>query len=338
MALPEPRADLGLREGYHSAQVDVEVRLNANESPFSPPPEWLEALHAELDATAWQRYPDRRAWALRGALADLHGVRADQIFCANGSNEVLQSLCLAYGGAGRRVATFEPTYALHAHIAHLTGTGVVESERGPDFALDLDEVEAVLSRTQPSLTFLCSPNNPTGMAESPATVDRVLAAAPGLVVMDEAYGQFADWSALSLIDDDRPLVVSRTYSKTWSMAAARLGYLIGPAAVVASLERVALPYHLDALKERVAVVVAERSRVAAGLSRLPVAVWPSQANFILWRPEGRKGAEVWQGLVDRSVLVRDCSSWPRLSNCLRVTVGTPEENDRFLAALSEVLA
>ena len=266
---------------------------------------------------------------------------------------MLQSLCLAYGGAGRRVATFEPTYALHAHIAHLTGTGVVESERREDFGLDLPSVEAVLGAAQPSITFLCSPNNPTGMAESLLTVQRVLDAAPGLVVVDEAYGQFADWSALELIDDDRPLVVSRTYSKTWSMAAARLGYLIGPAAVVASLERVALPYHLDALKQaagrlalrfvpameqRVAVLVHERERLCAALRGLPVTVWPSQANFVLWRPEGRKGAEVWQGLVERSVLVRDCSSWPRLTNCLRVTVGTPGENDRFLAALSEVLA
>jgi histidinol-phosphate aminotransferase len=353
MALPEPRADLGLREGYHSAQVEVEVRLNANESPFPPPAEWLEALHSALDTTAFQRYPDRGAWELRGALAALHGVRADQVFCANGSNEVLQSLCLAYGGAGRRVATFEPTYALHAHIAHLTGTGVVESERLEDFSLDLDAIGSVLARTQPSITFLCSPNNPTGMAETSSTVRRVLDLAPGLVVVDEAYGQFADWSALSLIDDDLPLVVSRTYSKTWSMAAARLGYLIGPAAVVASLERVALPYHLDALKQaagrlalefvpamesRVALLVAERSRLSAALDLLPVTAWPSQANFILWRPEGRKGSEVWQGLVDRSVLVRDCSSWPRLADCLRVTVGTPAENDRFLAALSEVLA
>jgi histidinol-phosphate aminotransferase len=354
VALPEPRADLGLREGYHSAQVDVEVRLNANESPFPPPPEWLDALHSALDATAFQRYPDRGAWELRSALASLHGVGADQVFCANGSNEVLQSLCLAYGGHGRRVVTFEPTYALHAHIAHLTGTEVVESERLDDFSLDLDSVGLVLARTQPSITFLCSPNNPTGMAEPPATVARVLALAePGLVVVDEAYGQFADWSALSLIDDDRPLVVSRTYSKTWSMAAARLGYLIGPAAVVASLERVALPYHLDAIKQaagrltlqfvpamekRVALLVAERSRLVAALGTMPVTVWPSQANFILFRPMGRKGSEVWQGLVDRSVLVRDCSSWPRLSDCLRVTVGTPSENDRFLAALSEVLA
>jgi histidinol-phosphate aminotransferase len=352
MGLPEPREDLGLREGYHSPQVEVEVRLNTNESPFPPPEEWLAALHDELATIAFHRYPDRAARELRQALADWHGVAADNVFCANGSNEVLQSLCLAYGGAGRRVATFEPTYALHAHIAHLTGTGVVEGERRQDFTLDLDAVGDLLAGAQPAITFLCSPNNPTGLADDPSTVHRVLEMAPGLVVVDEAYGQFADWSALELIDNDRPLVVTRTYSKTWSMAAMRLGYLIGPVGVVEALERVALPYHLDAVKQaagrlalrftdamedRIALLVAERQRLLTALADLPVTTWPSQANFILWRPERGKSAEVWDGLLERSVLVRDCSSWPRLGGCLRVTVGTPEENDRFLAALAEVL-
>jgi histidinol-phosphate aminotransferase len=353
MTLPDPRADLGLREGYHSRQVDVAVRLNTNESPLPPPPGWLEALHRELESIRWNRYPDRDATELRTALAGLHGVRGDQIFCANGSNEVLQSLCLAYGGAGRSVAVFEPTYALHAHIAHLTGTAVVERQRAPDFSLDLDLVCDLIKGERPAITFLCSPNNPTGLADDPATVRAVLAAGGGLVVVDEAYAQFADWSALTLVDDTTPLVVSRTFSKTWSMAAARLGYLVGPAPVVATLERVALPYHLDALKQaagrlavrfvgemedRVGLIVRERQRLLAGLGRLPVTAWPSQANFVLFRPEHRKGTEVWQGLVDRSVLVRDTSSWPRLSDCLRVTIGTPEENDAFLAALAGVLA
>jgi histidinol-phosphate aminotransferase len=353
MTLPEPRADLGLREGYHSRQVDVEVRLNTNESPLPPPPGWQEALRQELDLIRWNRYPDRDATELRTALADLHGVRPDQIFCANGSNEVLQSLCLAYGGAGRSVAVFEPTYALHAHIAHLTGTAVVEEQRSSDFSLDLDLVCDLIKGERPAITFLCSPNNPTGLADDPSTVRTILDAAPGLVVVDEAYAQFADWSALGWVDDVTPLVVSRTFSKTWSMAAARLGYLIGPAPVIATLERVALPYHLDALKQaagrlalrfvgemedRVGLIVRERHRLLAALGRLPVTVWPSQANFILFRPECRKGTEVWQGLVDRSVLVRDTSSWPRLAECLRVTVGTPAENDAFLSALAEVLA
>jgi histidinol-phosphate aminotransferase len=351
--LPEPRADLGLREGYHSAQVDVEVRLNTNESPFPPPVGWLDALLGEVAAMELNRYPDRSATALREALAQWHGVRSDQVFCANGSNEVIQSLCLGYGGAGRRVATFEPTYALHSHIAHLTGTGVVSADRRPDFSLDLEVVADVVARERPAITFLCSPNNPTGGTEDPATVGQVLEGTPGLVVVDEAYGQFADWSALDLVDDDRPLVVTRTFSKTWSLAALRLGYLIGPAPVVAVLERVALPYHLDAIQQaagrlaldhvedmerRVAAIVAERRRMAAALDRPDVTVWPSQANFILFRPEQRKGSEVWQGLVDHSVLVRDTSSWPGLEGCLRVTVGTVEENSRFLEALSEVLA
>jgi histidinol-phosphate aminotransferase len=353
MALPEPRADLGLREGYHSPQAEVAIRLNTNESPLPPPAAWIAALHDELATVAWNRYPDRQVTELRAALADLHGVRPDQVFCANGSNEVLQCLCLAYGGQGRSVAVFEPTYALHSHIAHLTGTAVAEGQRRPDFSLDLDVVRDVMEAERPAITFLCSPNNPTGLAEDPSTVRAVLGAAPGLVVVDEAYGQFADWSALGLVDDGVPLVVTRTFSKTWSMAAARLGYLVGPAPVVAVLERVVLPYHLDALKQaagllavrfvgemedRIGLIVRERQRLLAALARLPVTAWPSQANFILFRPEQRKGAEVWQGLLDRSVLVRDTSTWPRLANCLRVTVGTPEENDAFLSALAEVLA
>lgn len=353
MALPALREDLGLREGYHSPQVEVAVRLNTNESPLPPPPGWLEALREELGRVEWHRYPDRGAYELRAALAGLHGVPVEQVFCANGSNEVHQSLCLAYGGPGRSVAVFEPTYALHSFIAHLTGTAVAEGQRRPDFSLDLDTVRDVLAGDGPSITFLCSPNNPTGLADDPATVRAVLDMAPGLVVVDEAYGQFADWSALTLVDDDMPLVVTRTFSKTWSMAAARLGYLVGPAPVVADLQRVALPYHLDTLKqaagrlavgfvgemeERVGLIVRERHRLLAALGRLPVTAWPSQANFILFRPEHRKGAEVWEGLLDRSVLVRDTSSWPRLAGCLRVTVGTPAENDAFLAALGEVLA
>jgi histidinol-phosphate aminotransferase len=352
MPLPEPREDLGLREGYHSPQADVSVRLNTNESPLPPPPGWLEALANELRQVPFNRYPDRSAVHLREALADFHGVSPDQVFCANGSNEVLQSLCLAYGGPGRSAAVFEPTYALHSHIAHLTSTAVVEGQRRSDLSLDIDVVRDVVGETSPSLTFLCSPNNPTGMAEDRTSVEAVLGFAPGLVVVDEAYGQFSDWSALSLVDDAKPLVVTRTFSKTWSMAAARLGYLIGPAEVVATLERVALPYHLDAFKqiagrlalrfvgemeERVGLIVRERQRVVAELGKLAVTLWPSQANFVLFRPERRKGNEVWQELLERSVLVRDTSSWPGLSGCLRVTIGTPAENDAFLSVLKEVL-
>jgi histidinol-phosphate aminotransferase len=348
-----PRDDLALMEGYHSPQVDVSVRLNTNEAPEPPPAGFADALAEELAVLDWHRYPDRSYTELRTAIAAHHGVDPAQVFAANGSNEVLQTICLTYGGPGRTVAVFEPTYALHSHIARITGTGVATGERREDLSLDLDEVRRVMAGAAPAITFVCSPNNPTGMLEDEATVRAVLDLAPGLLVVDEAYGQFAPWSALELVDDDRPLVVTRTYSKTWSMAAARLGYLIGPRALVAQLDQVVLPYHLDAVKQaagrlalgfedamrsRVAALVEERGRLVARLSDLPVTVWPSAANFVLFRPEARDGAAVWQTLLERSVLGRDCSSWPRLDGCLRVTIGTPAEDDAFLAALEDALA
>ncbi|MFZ6002336.1 MAG: histidinol-phosphate transaminase [Actinomycetota bacterium] len=347
-----PRDDLRLMAGYHSPQVEVAVRLNTNEAPAPPPEGFSEALSRELSEIEWHRYPDRSYTELRSAIAAHHGIEPAQVFAANGSNEVLQTLCLAYGGPGRAVAVFEPTYALHSHIARITATGVATGERTEDFALDLGEVARVLAESKPAITFLCSPNNPTGMVETQTTVSEVLSLAPGLLVVDEAYGQFAPWSALELVDDDVPLVVTRTYSKTWSMAAARLGYLVGPRELVAQLDQVVLPYHLDALKQaagrialdfatemraRVASLVEERGRLVARLSELPVDVWPSGANFVLFRPRSMDGHAVWERLLDHSVLVRDFSSWPRLEGCLRVTIGTPAEDDAFLAALEDTL-
>jgi len=352
-AFPDLRGDLGLMAGYHSAQVAADIRLNTNESPLPPPAGFVAALAGAAATVAYNRYPDRGCQRLRADLARLHGLRPDQVFVANGSNEVLQCLLIAFGGAGRTAAVFEPTYAMHGTIARMTGTAVAVGERADDFTLPTTEARRVLGDARPDVTFLCSPNNPTGRVESKDLVEEVLALAPGIVVVDEAYAQFASWSALGMVDDDVPLVVTRTYSKTWSMAGVRLGYLLGPARVVAALwEKAALPYHVDSLKqeagrlalqytdemeERVARLVSGRERLVAALGRLPVTMWPSEANFVLFRPRGRPGAEVWQGLVDRSVLIRDCSTWPRLADCLRVTVGTPEENDAFLAALEEVL-
>jgi len=346
------RDDLRSLEGYHSPQVDVRVRLNTNESPLAPPAAWRDAFVAELSRVEWHRYPDRAATDLRAAIAGWHGVDPSQVFVANGSNEVLQTLLLTYAGPGRTVATFEPTYQLHAHIARITGATVVEGERATDFTLDPTEMRRVVAEHQPHVTFLCSPNNPTGVVEPPELLEQLLEVAPGLVVVDEAYAQFAEWTALGHVDDQTPVVVVRTFSKTWSMAASRLGYLIGPRWLVAELEKVVLPYHLDAAKQiagrlalqfvddmdaRVAEIVSERTRLVAAMELLDLEVFPSGANFVLIRPRSMPGRELWQGLLDRDVLVRDCSSWPRLDHCLRVTIGTPAENDAFLDALTEVL-
>ncbi len=349
----QPREDVAMRAGYHSPQVDVEVRLNTNESPFSPPQAFLDALAAEVGRVKWNRYPDRAALDLRVKIAALHGVLPEQVFVANGSNEVLQTLTLTYAGPGRSVAVFEPTYAMHSQIARIAGSEVVEGARAADLSLDRAEVRRVLAESSPAITYVCSPNNPTGLIETEETVREVLSLVPGLLVVDEAYAQFAPWSALSLVSEDLPLVVTRTFSKTWSMAAARLGYLVGPSWVVAEMEKVVLPYHLDSLKQaagtlaldfveemehRVAELVEERGRLVAQLVDLPVEVWPSSANFVLFRPIERDGDAVWQDLLDQSVLVRNCSSWPGLDGCLRITIGTTEEDDRFLVALRKALS
>ncbi len=367
MGRPTVRDDLRALEGYHSPQLDVTVRLNTNEAPSAPPAAFAEAVAAAATGIEWHRYPDRGATELRRRIAELHctaesdsadGVHVDasQVFVANGSNEVLQTVLLTFAGPGRTVATFEPTYALHQHITRLVGATGVEGRRNEDFTLDVDEIRSVVAEHRPSVTFLCSPNNPTGMVDAPDLVDAALEAVDavgGLLVVDEAYGQFNPTSAIGRIADDVPLVVSRTYSKTWAMAGARLGYLIGPAWLIAELDKVVLPYHLDAMKqaagvaaldfvadmdERVAAIVAERNRVSETLVDLGCHVWPSGSNFVLFRPPNGDGAAVWQGLVDRSVLVRNTASWPGLDGCLRVTIGTADDNTVFLSALADTLA
>ncbi len=267
---------------------------------------------------------------------------------------MLQTLLLTYGGAGRSAAVFEPTYALHSHIARITGTdGRRRGAHAPTSRSTPTAARALLAEHRPALVFLCSPNNPTGTVEPEATVEALLDATDGLVVVDEAYGEFADRSAIELVARRPAAVVARTYSKVWSMAALRLGFCVAPPWVVEELEKVVLPYHLAVptqlagvlalrfgreMDDRVALLVRERERLARragqdrrshGLSRRAPTSCCSACTTTVTR--------VWQRLVDRGVLVRDFSSWPRLADCLRVTVGTPEENDAFLAALREAV-
>lgn len=351
----ELRPGLASLGRYHSPQVAADVRLNTNESPFPPPAGWQEELTAAVARVAFHRYPDRHATELRQGIAALHGVGPEEVFCANGSNEVLQCLLLAYGGPGRRALVFEPTYALHAHIARLSGTEVVTGPRDSELRVDEQRARDLFDEHRPELTFFCSPNNPTGRLEDPGLLAGLVALAPGMVVVDEAYGQFSPWSALSLRPDvpAGALAVVRTFSKTWAMAASRLGYLVADAEVVAGCEAAALPYHLsvptqvagvlalryrDEMAERVALVTEARDRLAEALAALPVESWPSDANFVLFRPLGRPAGEVWKDLLADGVLVRDFSSTRGLEGCLRVTVGTPDENARFLDALRRCLS
>jgi len=360
MSAPQPyrppvRDDLVELPGYHSPQLDVHVRLNTNESPEPPPAAFQAEVARRVGELDWHRYPDRGAITLRRKLADLHEVSIDNIFVANGSNEVLQTLMMAWGGPGRSILTFEPTYAMHGQIGRVTGTEVIEIERRDDFTIDSESALTTIAGHQPTITFLCSPNNPTGMVEPRSLVEAVSNVTKdfGLLVVDEAYAQFSDWTALELFDEDVPLVISRTFSKTWAMAAARLGYLVAPAWIVERLYTAVLPYHLDAVTQlagevaldyydemqaRLAQLIERRGTIQSGLAELGVEFWPSQSNFVLFRPTNGSGAEVWQQLVDAGVLVRNCATWPRLDGCLRVTVGSVDENASFLDALGAILA
>lgn len=348
-----PREQIQAMTGYHSPQVDVPVRLNTNESPFPPPAGWVEALSDVVASIEWNRYPDRDARQLRDVIAQRHGVDASMVFVANGSNEVLQTILLTYAGHGRTVATFEPTYQMYAQIARVAGAEVVIGERRADMTLDANEIERVMQKHSPAVTFLCNPNNPTGLVEPRENLDVLLNGATGIVVVDEAYAEFADWSAMEMVSENRPLAVTRTFSKTLSMAALRVGYVVAPSWMVEQLSIAVLPYHLDSFKqaativalsftkemeERVQLIKAERTRIETQLATHDIEVWPSGSNFVLFRPRSRPAKAVWESLLASGVLVRDCSSWARLNGCLRVTVGTPDENSLFLDGIKKALA
>ncbi|MFL2987402.1 MAG: histidinol-phosphate transaminase [Candidatus Poriferisodalaceae bacterium] len=357
MRRPLVRDDLKSMEGYHSPQVDVEVRLNTNEAPFAPPDEFQEAFINEVKKVDWNRYPDRLARSLREDLAALHQVDSEQVFVANGSNEVLQTICLTFGGHGRTALTFEPTYAMYGQIARTTQCRVAEVQRDETFRISLDVLQRGIETEKPDVMFLCSPNNPTGTPESAEVVEAALDLSSAAVVVDEAYGQFADFTALDMFashNASESLIVTRTFSKTWSMAGVRLGYCVAPSWMLDEFQKVVLPYHLDSVKQiagrvalrfqdqmekRVTQIAGERQRVSEALTLMELEVWPSQANFILFRTTSCDipGGEVWKKLLDKSVLVRNCSTWPGLDDCLRVTLGTEQENTIFLEALEEAL-
>ncbi len=347
-----PREGISIQEGYHSPQVDVEIRLNTNESPEGPNEGFLEAVYEEIKALSWNRYPDRRARLLSKAIADFHNLEPENVFVANGSNEVLQTILLAYGGHKRRAAIFEPTYLLHSHICNLTSTNVIAFPRGEDFLIQ-KSVLGDLFQAKPEIIFICSPNNPTGRVEDREIIEEIVANAPGLVIVDEAYGQFSPFSAADLLTSHKSLLVVKTYSKTWALAGLRLGYVLCDKEIADVLWEVALPYHLDSFKqiagrvalgaaaqmdERVKRLIGEREIISERLTSLGFDVVPSQANFILFGSTTLDAKYLWNELLLRNVLVRDVTSFPKIGNKLRVTVGSHDENQSFLNALTDIVA
>jgi histidinol-phosphate aminotransferase len=346
------RDDLRGQRPYGAPQLDVRVRLNTNENPFAPGKAIVAAIVGQVEEAAQtlNRYPDRDAVALRGRLQayvrDRTGVEVStaQVWPANGSNEVLQQLLQAFGGPGRTALGFEPSYAMHRLISRGTATEYVAADRGHGFELTADHVVEAIGRQQPDVVFLCSPNNPTGTVVGVDVVHAAYEASRGIVVVDEAYGEFSNApSAVQLLDGCERLVVVRTLSKALELAGARLGYAVAAASVVDALQLVRLPYHLsaitqavglaaldhtDALLQWVEVLKQQRDRMAAALSELGYDVYPSQGNFVFFGGIADQGA-LWRSLLEASVLVRDVG----IPGHLRVTAGTPEETAAFIEAI-----
>ena len=349
------RDDLRGRSAYGAPQLDVPVRLNTNENPYPPSPALVRAVADAVAAVAGtlNRYPDRDALGLRRDLAAYlgHGLNARQIWVANGSNEIIQQLFQAFGGPGRTALGFEPSYSMHPIIAQTTGTGWISGLREADFGIDQDRAVAAVAEYRPDLVFLTSPNNPTGAAVPLSLIEQVCAAAPGMVVVDEAYAEFArdqQATALGLLPRSPRLVVVRTMSKAFALAGARVGYLAADPGVVDALQIVRLPYHLSTVTQAVARAAlarsaellatvdgirAERDELTRWLRERGLSVADSDANFVLFGTFSDRRA-VWQALADHGVLIREVGppGW------LRVTIGTPLEMAAFRAAIEAVLS
>jgi len=334
---------------------EAEIKLNQNESPFDFPLELKEQALARMAQRAWNRYPDFESIALRTAIANAYGLTADNILVGNGSNELLAAAIGAFVGPGTPVVFPRPTFALYEKLVTIAGGLPIPIDFDPHSGfLPLDEMLSAIPRYDNAVAIVCSPNNPTG-GVLPERGLQALLDSGAMVLLDEAYGDFqSGGQAILPVRTDKivcppqNLVAFRTFSKAWGLAALRVGWLASTDENCREIRKVKLPYSLNVISEAIAAValdnreirdrnvariVAERERVLAEMRSIPrIAVFPTQANFITFRMQ----RSLFEALIGRGILVRDVSSYPRLQSCLRVSIGTREQNDAFLAALKEV--
>jgi histidinol-phosphate aminotransferase len=352
------RQDLKPLSPYGAPQVPAEATLNTNENPYAPSPALAKAIADRTHKIALNlnRYPDRDAISLRKGLASFinnlssTSFDSDQVWAANGSNEIIQSLFMAFGD--RPALGFTPSYSMHPLIAKVIGVNWRDGGRRADFSLDLVKAKEEIAAVKPALTFITTPNNPTGTTVTLEEISQLADAAAkvsGLLIVDEAYAEFSNLpSAVTLIEKFPNLVVIRTMSKAFAFAGARLGYLIADPEVVSAMYLVRLPYHLSSLTQAAAEVALEfqsellstvstlvesRISVVAELEKMGLRVIPSQANFILFAGFSQEPAQLWRQLLDRGVLIRDVG----LLAHLRMTIGNEAENQKFIAALKDIL-
>jgi len=338
-------------EGYISPpQKDFRVKLNQNESPFDVPADLKEELTDAAKSIPWNRYPINESPLLTGKLAQRHGVTPNQILLGNGSNQLFQTLLTAIIEPGDAVLYTPPTFSLFELFVQLYEGRLLNAIQLPGMGYPLDNVMDFIYSQQPKLILMCSPNNPTGGNIDLEYVETMCEASSGLIFFDEAYAEFAGYSAIDLLNSHNNVLVSRTFSKAFSMAGLRFGYFVGHESLIQQLRKVNIPYtvnvftelvatrlldHRDRMQEQVDWIISERDRMSAEMRDLPnLVVYPSSANFILM---GAERLNLFQRLKERGVLVRDVGEYPFLQDHQRVTVGFREENDIFLRELRDIL-
>lgn len=334
---------------YDPKYLPASAFLSANENPSDVPAEVRRSIDKAIRALDFNRYPDPLAHKLRSQIAEANGLAEDQVLLGNGGDELLFDIALAWGGPGRKVLNMPPTFSVYEANAKLTNTDIINVERCEDYAIDEEAVLARVAQGDIDYVIVTSPNNPTGSLADEAFIERLLEATDALVVVDEAYFEFSRRTVRPLMALHKNLLILRTFSKAFSLAGVRMGYVLAAPEVIRELIKVRQPYSVDAVSQAIASVVfeqrakfepgikaiiAERERLLDELSkRSGVTVYPSDANYILFRTENADS--LWEALYDQGILVRDFSHAPRLENCLRVSIGTPEQNDAFLAALDK---
>ena len=346
---PEVRAI----SAYTLTEYEHEIKINQNENPFEIPQELKEEVLDVVRKRPWGRYPDFVQTRLAQKLAEHVGWTKDGILVGNGSNELIQATLMVSVGPGARVVIPTPTFTLYQLLSRILGAEVIEVMlKADDYTFDVPAIERAVSKEKADVVIVCSPNNPTGGVMAPEDVERILRGTDALVIVDEAYQQFSETTCVPLLKQYENLIVLRTFSKAFSLAGLRIGYLMAQPEVASEIAKAKLPYNLNffseeaaiktlehwpIVQERVEVLKAQRAAVYERLKRMDgVKVTPSQANFLLFETPFGPG-QIFLKLVDRGVLVRDVSKYPMLSRALRVSIGTEEENRRFLNGLEDAL-
>jgi histidinol-phosphate aminotransferase len=337
---------------YTLKRAKVRIKLNQNENPWDTSLKIKEETLRRLQERRWSQYPDFVPDRLHQRLAEHSGWTADGVIAGNGSNELIQAALMVTLGEGRRVLISEPTFALYRQISTVLGAEVISVPLNPELGFDLPALKSEIESSRPEVVIICSPNNPTGCVMPQGDLVSLLKATSGLVVIDEAYFEFSEQTAMPLLEQYRNLIILHTFSKAMAMAALRVGYLLAAPELVREISKAVLPYNLNVvsqtaaevaiemyeteLKPLIGLIRAERDRVAVELARIPgLTPVPTRANFMLLR-SAIPPADVYQELLQHDILIRDVSSYPQLQNCFRISVGTPEENDLLISTLREL--